>query len=328
MHIVRGQLKESAMSESLNQPLNDPRRRARTAWRGVWIGMLVVAILFALLVHYAGVVGSVRAVNWLSNHPYDSDGGVHSEWFTVGFLCATYLILLAIGVVLMAYRLARRMFRHGRSESNQEAPASAIGFRMSRLAIFQIGVVLLGIAAYTGSRTGELGLALWVSGENPAWHVTSDAGVVGRAPRMNFLFLERVSDQGMVNLGEHGSHLRRLRMWRCPEVTAKGLASMSNLQQLDWLEVRTEGDAQAAWGDEEATLLTQSPALRKIELMDFTNLTDAWLDGLRIRCPYVYSVEVFGDNKITPEAWARFRRGTTRTLPSNLAGFNRLDDSR
>lgn len=316
------------MTESQNQPLNDPRRRARTAWRGVWIGMLVLAILFALLVHYAGVVGSVRAVNWLAKYPYDSDGGVHSEWFTVGFLCATYLLLLAVGVVLIAYRLARRVFRRGRSESNQEAPASAIEFRMNRLAMFQVGVVLLGIAAYTGSRTGELGRALWVSGENPAWHVTSDAGVAGRASRIEMLFLQHVTDQGMADLGKHGSHLRRLRMWRCEEVTAKGLASMSNLQQLDWIEVRTNGHAQAAWGDEEATLLTQSPVLRRVEFMDFTNLTDAWLDALPARCPHVTSIDIQGDNKITPEAWARFRRGTTRTLPSNLAGFNRLDDSR
>jgi hypothetical protein len=275
----------------------------------VWVGILVLAVLFALLVHFVGVVGSVGAVNWLAKYPYDSDGGIHSEWFTVGFLCTTYLLLLAVGVVLMAYRLTRRMLRHSASESNQEAPASASRQPVGRLAMFQIGFVLLGIAAYAGSTTGEVGRALWVSGENPAWHVTSDAGVAGRASRIEMLFLQHVTDRGMADLGEHGSHLRRLRMWRCPEVTAKGLASMSNLQKLDWLEVRTEGDAQAAWGDEEATLLTQSPVLRRINFMDFTNLTDAWLDGLRTRCPYVYSVEVFGDNKITPEALARFNKG-------------------
>lgn len=264
-----------------------------------WFVSLPYVLVVGLLTLATGLVWWAIAGS-LFVSPFDPYGRVDTRWFT------QYLPGLLIVVVVVAGWLSGALWVVTRKRRGGRFLGGLFGMRWSFSLAFHPVVPVLALVVMASVKFDPGALSPY---SLPGQWIYSDLGAERRATGRDWHDVVGISDQGLAAIAENSERLGVLRIMDSPEITKAGLESYGMMPHLEWMEFRAAGPDQAAWGDHEATLLTVSGELRRIDLHGFSRLSDDWLVSLPERCPRLMAVQIMGPHRLSGGAIDAFLSG-------------------
>lgn len=275
----------------------------RTVGRSTMIALLVSAPV----IHALTVGGGVLALLKVGECPYDAVGEPASTWYFVSALILVYFGVLAVALVCFTLALLGRKSDALRTDLIALPLKRVLGVRFDATLIVHPLLTVFAVALLYITYAAGLGYAVFDFAGNRCRWVRSDLGAERRAHNQEHVFASNLSDRGLDWVARGSVPKVSLSIDDAPAITPKGLAAFTLMQELVSIKFSAHG-AQREWGDEEATLITSSPALKSVELHDLRRLTNAWLFALAERSPSLSRVSIRGSAKITEERLHEFRR--------------------
>lgn len=268
--------------------------------------MIVVLAVVSPLVHLISTMSSVAVLDKVWECPYDSVGGLATDWVFVGVMTGLYLVVLATALVSTTWMVCRRDGGALRADISRGFRGPNFGLRLGPSLLLHPVLVVFAVSVFLLGMSGSCGTAVWGLCGNPCQYVHSDLGAERRAHNQHWISARHVSDKGLAAIAEPGASKFVLRVSESPEITVAGLSAFSHMPELDWVEFHAHG-VQREWGDAEVALITQGRQLRTVDLCDFGRLSDQWLLEFPKRGTKLRGVSISGVTSITPEGEAAFR---------------------